>query len=69
MLCDRLPYRSRRQARQPGRPRKTERPQRSTRVTPSIILSPDSCPSTQIRLGVRARTRSSALPEEQREMA
>jgi hypothetical protein len=40
-----------------GRPLKTERPQTPTGTnTPSIILSPDSRPRTQVRLGARAQS-------------
>jgi hypothetical protein len=54
MSCDRLPQVACRHAHPAGRPQKTERSQTAAGITPSIILSPSTRSSTELRPGARA---------------
>jgi hypothetical protein len=55
MSCGQLPQGSCRQQSLDG-PERTSGRRTAPGFTPSIITSPDDCPSTEIRLGVLART-------------
>jgi len=54
MSCDRLPQVACRHAHPAGRPHKNERSQAAAGITPSIILSPSTRSSTELRPGARA---------------
>jgi hypothetical protein len=63
MSCGQLPSDSCRQQSLDG-PERTSSHRTAPGFTPSIITSPDGCPSTEIRLGVLARTTHHHQPQE-----